>query len=86
MKTRLVAALVGLAMSFVLLSFAQQKDVADPETTQKINTILTAFAEAHTKNDAAVATLFTRDAVLVMSEGPIFGRQAIQKWFTELYQ
>ena len=38
-------------------------------------------------NDAAaVAALFTRDAVLVTIEGPIFGRQAIHKYYTDLYQ
>ena len=33
-----------------------------------------------------VAAPYTRDAVLVTPEGPIIGRQAIQKWFTDLYQ
>ena len=29
---------------------------------------------------------FTRDGVFVTLEGPIIGRQAIQKWLTDLYQ
>ena len=36
MKTHLVVPLVGLAFSFALPTYAQQKDVADPQTTQKI--------------------------------------------------
>ena len=36
MKTALLGALVGLAISFALPTYAQQKDLADPQTTQKI--------------------------------------------------
>src|SRR5262249_16141286 len=79
--------LVGLVISLASPTYAQQKDVADPQTTQKINAILKAYAEAENNNDgAAVAALFTRDAVFVAPEGPIIGRQAIQKWYTNLYQ
>jgi uncharacterized protein (TIGR02246 family) len=87
MKGRLVVSLVGLAISFALPTYAQEKDVADPQTTQKILALGKAFDEAHSDNDAAaVAALFTRDAVLVTIEGPIIGRQAIQKYCTDLYQ
>jgi uncharacterized protein (TIGR02246 family) len=87
MKTGLLGALIGLAISFALPTYAQQKDVADPQTTQKILAIAKAYAEAINNNDpAAIAALFTRDAVFVTTEGPIIGRQAIQKWFTDLYQ
>jgi uncharacterized protein (TIGR02246 family) len=87
MKRRLVVSLVGLAISFALPIYAQEKDLADPQTTQKILALGKAFDEAHSDNDAAaVAALFTRDAVLVTIEGPIIGRQAIQKYYTDLYQ
>ena len=36
MKKRLVVPLVGLAISFALPTYAQQKDLADPQTTQKL--------------------------------------------------
>jgi len=36
MKMRLAIPLVGLAISFALPTYARQKDVADPQTTQKI--------------------------------------------------
>ena len=86
MKTRLVLHLLGLAISFALPTYAQQKDLADPQTTQKILALMKAFDEAHNNNNAAaVAALFTRDAVIVAPEGPIIGRQAIQKWYTEIY-
>jgi uncharacterized protein (TIGR02246 family) len=86
MKTRFVP-LVGLAISFALPTYAQQKEVADPQTTQNIAATLKAFSEAHMNNDAAaIAALFTRDAVFVTPEGPIIGRQALQKYHIELYQ
>ena len=49
--------------------------------------ITKAYTEGVNNNDgAAVAALFTRDAVFVTPEGPIISRQAIQKYYTDLYQ
>jgi uncharacterized protein (TIGR02246 family) len=87
MKRRLVVPLVGLALSFALPTYAQQKDLADPQTTQKILALIEALNLAENNNDAAaIAAFFTRDGVFVTLEGPIIGRPAIQKWCTDLYQ
>ena len=85
MKMRLLLALVGLAISFAVPTFAQQKDaVADPQT--KILGILKAYDEGENKNyAAAIAALFTEDAVFVTDRGPVNGRQAIETWYTDLY-
>jgi len=62
MKTRLLGALVGFAISFALPTYAQQKDVADPQTTQKILAMAKTGNDAHNNNDAAaIAEQFTRD-------------------------
>jgi uncharacterized protein (TIGR02246 family) len=87
MKTRLLGALAGLAIGFALPTYAQQKDLADPQTTQKIHASFQGFDEAHNNNDAgARAAFYTRDAVFVTPGGTITGRQAIEKWFADLYQ
>ena len=87
MKTRLPGALAGLAISVALPIYAQQKDLADPQTTQKMLARSKASDEASNNHDAAaIAEQFTRDGVFVTTEGPITGRQAIQKWYTELYK
>jgi len=87
MKKFLLVPLVGLAISFALPTFAQQKDSADPQTTQKILALFKALNEAQNNYDAAaIAAFFTRDAVNVTEGGPITGQQAIQKWYTDLYQ
>jgi uncharacterized protein (TIGR02246 family) len=87
MKTRLLGALVGVTIGFALPAYAQQKDVADPQTTQKIIAIQKAIDEGINNHDpAAIAANYTRDAVFVTTEGPITGRQAIQKWYTDLFQ
>ena len=87
MKTHILRTLVVLAISFAFSTFAQQKEVADPQTTQKILALFKALDEAINNTDAAaIAALYTRDGVMVTTEGPIIGRQAIQKWFTDLYQ
>ena len=52
MKKRLVVPLAGLAISFALPTYAQQKDVADPQTTQKILAMTKAGNDAHDNNDA----------------------------------
>jgi ketosteroid isomerase-like protein len=86
-KTGLLGALVGLAIGFALPTYAQQKDVADPQTTQKMLARLKAFDKALNNHDAAaLAAFYTRDAVFVTTGGPIIGRKAIEKWFTDLYQ
>ena len=87
MKRRLVVPLVGLAISFTLPTYAQQKDLADPQTTQKILAGFKPALEAHNNLDAAAfAAIYARDAVFLTPDRPIIGRQAIQKWHTDLWQ
>jgi uncharacterized protein (TIGR02246 family) len=88
MKARLPGALLGLAISFALPIYAQQKDVADAQTSQKILALMKAVNEAQNNNDpAARVALYTRDAVFITPDGgPIIGRQAIQKWFADVFQ
>ena len=96
-KIRSVVTLVGLAISFALTTFAQQKDTADPRIVQQrdllvgskgtdeFNVLHQALDEAYKKNDAAaVAELFTEDAVLVAPDGMFSGRQEIEKRYAEV--
>ena len=86
MKTRLFIALAGLAISFALPIFAQTNK-PDPQLREKLVAVIKNFTDAVNNNAAAaVAPLFTEDAVLVPPEGPINGRQAIEKWFADLFQ
>jgi len=87
MKIRLPLALVGLAISFALPTFAQQIETADPQLRQDLLALAKKVDDAWNNNDAAaVAALYTKDAVEVTNEGPIYGREAIEKYFTELFQ
>ena len=87
MKIRLLLALVGLAISFALPTFAQQKDTIDPQIAQQLEAIGRKSDEAWVKGDAAgIAAFFTENAVVVTPHGPVFGRQAIEKMYTELFQ
>ena len=65
MKIRLVVALVGLAISFALPTFAQQKETVDPQLIQKLyDTISKKWNEACNNHDAAaIAALYTEDAI-----------------------
>jgi uncharacterized protein (TIGR02246 family) len=87
MKMRLIASLAGLAISFAVPALAQEKDTVDPQTTQKILAIGKAWDEANNNNDAApIAALFTEDAIFVTDGGPVHGRQAVEKWFSDVFQ
>jgi uncharacterized protein (TIGR02246 family) len=91
MKTRLLGALVGLAISFILPTFAQQANKPDPQLREQFleqfDTDTKKYVEAFNNNDAtAVAAFFTEDAVFVTSTGPLHGREAIEKWYADLFK
>jgi ketosteroid isomerase-like protein len=99
MKIRSVVALVGLAISFALPTFAQQKDAVDPRIAQQrdligdakaldeFGVLATKQSEAFTDKDAAaVAALFTEDGVLVAPDGMFSGRQDIEKRYEGTFQ
>ena len=87
MKTPLVVALVGLAISFAVPAFAQQTNTPDPQLRQKLLELAKKFEEAWNNNDAStLAALFTEDAVLVTDLGAIYGRETIKTYYTNLFQ
>ena len=80
----LLITLVGLAFGFAVPAFAQQKDTIASQIDQQI---VKKFDEAFNNGDAAaVAALYTEDAVQVTPQGPVFGREAIEKLFTGVFQ
>ena len=92
MKIHSVVILVGLAISFALTTFAQQKDTGGPRIVQQrdllggsqgadeFNELHEALDEAYKKNAAAaVAALFTKGALLVGPDGVFSGRQDIER-------
>jgi ketosteroid isomerase-like protein len=84
MKIRFLFALVGLAISFALPTFAQQRNTPDPQIRQALLALAKKFDDAYDNNDPAA--LFTEDAVLVEQSGPVYGREAIEKHYVELFQ
>ncbi len=99
MKVRYLLTLTGLAISFALPTFAQQKDAVDSRIAQQrdlhgdakaldeFGGLATKQNEAFNNKDAgAVAELFTEDGVLVAPDGLFTGRQAIQKRYEDTFQ
>jgi ketosteroid isomerase-like protein len=87
MKTRLLGALVGLAINFAVPTFAQEKETVDPQMIEKVNAVGKKYDEAMNNNDAAaVAALYTEDAVRVTDTGPIYGREAIEKYWADFFK
>jgi ketosteroid isomerase-like protein len=65
----------------------QEKDIADPQLTEQLDLLSKKFDEAYDNNDAtAVAALFTKDGVFVTPQGPIYGRDAIEKYYADRFQ
>ena len=80
----LTVALVGLAIGFAAPAFAQQKDTVDPKIVEQLQEEDKNFEEAYNKHDAAaIAALFTDEAVLVTPHGTFTGRAAIEKKYEE---
>ena len=95
MKIRFLLALVGWAISFALVAFAQEKEevnpfpfraiVASPQIFQQLEAINLKFDEAFNKHDApAVAALFTANATSVTPVGVFSGREASREIFHRL--
>jgi ketosteroid isomerase-like protein len=94
---RLVVALVGLAISFALPAFAQEKEevnpfpfraiAASPQLVQQLDAINLKLDEAFNKLDAAaVAALYIANAVQVTPVGIFSGPEAIEKFYTDVFQ
>ena len=84
-------------MSFAWPMFAQEKEevkafpftpiLAGPQLVQQIEAINQQFDEAFNKHDAAaVAALYTANAVQTTPGGSFSGREAIQGYITDLFQ
>jgi uncharacterized protein (TIGR02246 family) len=99
MKIRLLFALGGLTISFAVGALAQEQSTFDPRIVQQRDLLGVPKAlgefdelglkldEAYNKNDAAaVAALFTEDAVLVAPDGMFSGRQDIEKRYADTFQ
>jgi uncharacterized protein (TIGR02246 family) len=87
MKIRLLLTVAGLAMSFALPAFAQEKETVDPQIRQQLEALCKKFDEASNKADAAaLAALFTQDAVEVSPDGLVYGRQALEKKYGDMFQ
>ena len=67
--------------------FEPQNYTADPKTAKEIRAFVREFDTRFNKNDPVpVAALCTEDAVQIGPEGPICGRQAIEKKYADLFQ
>ena len=87
MKIRLLIILTGLAIGFVLPTFAQQPNTPDPQLRDALAALNKKFDEGVVNGDAAaIAALYTEDAVVVTFDaGPIYGRKAIEKNWADTF-
>ena len=88
MKMPILITIAGLAIGFAVPAPAQQKDtITDPQIIEQLHAIGKKTDEAMLKGDiAARVALFTEDAVFVTPGGPLYGRQAIEQYYKDLFQ
>ena len=95
MKIHLVA-LAGLAIGFAVPALAQEKEdanpfpyraiTASPQLVKQLEAINLKFDEACNRHDAtAVGALYIPKAIQVTPVGTFSGREAIEKYFTDLW-
>ncbi|HSZ78244.1 MAG TPA: nuclear transport factor 2 family protein [Chthoniobacterales bacterium] len=88
MKIPSLIALAGMAIGFTGPALAQQKAAGvDPAIIQQLeNTISAKYNEAVDKHDAAaIAALYTEDAVFLTATGPLYGQKAIEKFYEDIF-
>ena len=85
---RLLGALLGLAISFILPTFAQQNAmVPDPKVIEQLVALGQKMNKADVNNDAAaMAACYTWDAIMVTPQGPEYGRDGIQNWYADQFE
>jgi ketosteroid isomerase-like protein len=97
MKVPFILTLAGLLIGFAVPVLAQEKEevtpfpfrpiAANPQIAQQLEPINLKFDEACSKHDAAaVAALYTTNAILATPLGEFSGREAIEKYFTDCFQ
>jgi uncharacterized protein (TIGR02246 family) len=86
LRIRFLHALLGLAISFAVATFAQQKGTVDPETAQQVRALASNYDAAFNRQDAVtIAGLYAEDAVFNTPEGTFHGRQAIEELYAKHY-
>jgi ketosteroid isomerase-like protein len=76
-----------LAISFAVPAFAQKKETIDPKILEELAAFGGKTREAWNNNDAAaLAATYTEDAILVHDAGPVYGREAIGKYYADLFK
>jgi uncharacterized protein (TIGR02246 family) len=88
MKIPLLLTLAGLSIGCAMPALAFEGNLAgDVKALDAISALGMKYDEAYKRSDAAaLAALFTEDAVLVTPEGLFSGRQTIEKWYADDFQ
>ena len=76
-----------MAISFASPTLAQQTNASDPQLREQVLAFVTKYEEAINNGDAAAAAgFFAEDGVLVNDTGPVYGKEAIEKYYIGVFQ
>src|ERR1700733_7160481 len=86
MKIHCLLALAGLEIGFTVPTVAQQKDTVDPQIAEEARALAAKYDDAFNRNDAAaVAALYTEDAVFETPNGTFTSREDIEGLYRKIY-
>jgi uncharacterized protein (TIGR02246 family) len=82
---RSLAVVTAFMISLSAPAVAEQ--ISDQEARQAGENIVQAYNKAgQAKDPAGLAAVYAKNAILVMPEGPLVGRAAIEKYFTDAFK
>jgi uncharacterized protein (TIGR02246 family) len=87
MEMRSRPTLSGLEIGLTMAALPRPIDAVNPRTIGQLEALIGKYTEALNNNDAAaVAALFTKNAVFATDTGTVYGPEGVEKWYEAMFK